>query len=98
MIFGTVEATLLLMVATAFFGGAVYHAYQRSGDPLHPAIVLTPLFLLGLVMEPAQRKASQNCPAFSVISGDFVCNAHVPFNSEVQEIVFQRHVLYTKNT
>jgi hypothetical protein len=55
MIFGTVEATMLLMLATAFLGGVAYYAYQRSGDSLHPAIVLAPLFLLGLVMEPAQR-------------------------------------------
>jgi hypothetical protein len=55
MIFGTVEATILLMLATEFLGGAAYHAYKRSGDPLHPAIISAPLFLLGLAMKPQQR-------------------------------------------
>lgn len=55
MIIGTVEATLLLILATLFLGACAYLGYRRTGDPLHPAVILSPLFFLGMVLEPAQR-------------------------------------------
>ncbi|MFN6163147.1 MAG: O-antigen polymerase [Planctomycetota bacterium] len=55
MIFGTVETTLLLSLATLFLGYCAYLGYNRTGDPLHPAVILAPLFFLGMVLEPAQR-------------------------------------------